>query len=469
MGALALTSCSDFTELEPKGMNLLSSTTELELLLNREYYSSANDMRTMCGDIIYSFSYVSTDLAQPNKTRGVIMWTWDEASIDKMAELTSSDDDYETCYNTIGTVCNPILSRIDEATGDEQTKRQLKAEALAQRAYFHFLAVNKFAKAYNPSTASTTLGIIYLTDDIDIAVPQEQKTVAEVYELILRDINAAIDLNALPKVAVSHMRMNEAAAYAVKALVLQNMQQYDEAEAAAKQSIASSGTIIDLNSDEYAGVTNGFFLGGSYPCISKPQGGTDEDLFYIYYMESFNSFNPAVWDNMEPGHAIHDRLGNVAMIYDYMMGGEGMTGIPWSMSYDGSSGWNIMGIRTPQMHLVVAEAELHKGNVDEAMKYVDMVREKRISPEVYQPLRGTVTSQSEAKEKYLQTAVAENLISCYNFINYKRWNQISGWEKTYTRDFGLGTTYTLSPHSPMWVFPFPQNVMTNNNNISQNY
>ena len=157
------------------------------------------------------------------------------------------------------------------------------------------------------------------------------------------------------------------------------------------------------------------------------------------------------------------------MIYDYMMGGEGMTGIPWSMSYDGSSGWNIMGIRTPQMHLVVAEAELHKGNVDEAMKYVDMVREKRISPEVYQPLRGTVTSQSEAKEKYLQTAVAENLISCYNFINYKRWNQISGWEKTYTRDFGLGTTYTLSPHSPMWVFPFPQNVMTNNNNISQNY
>lgn len=35
--ALLFSSCESFTELEPKGKNLLTTTDQLEMLLNKEY------------------------------------------------------------------------------------------------------------------------------------------------------------------------------------------------------------------------------------------------------------------------------------------------------------------------------------------------------------------------------------------------------------------------------------------------
>ena len=121
------------------------------------------------------------------------------------------------------------------------------------------------------------------------------------------------------------------------------------------------------------------------------------------------------------------------------------------------------------MYLVVAEAELHNHNVNAAMEYVDKVREKRIKADLYQPLKGTVTDEADAIAHYKQTARAEEVFTIYGFINYKRWNQVTGWEQTLVRDFGQGQRFTLSPNSPMWIFPFPTNVVNSNPNLTQNY
>ena len=69
------------------------------------------------------------------------MWTWDELNQDKMAELTSNDSDYSEFYSIIGRVANPVISKVDEASGSESTKKQLKAEALVLRAYNHYLCL----------------------------------------------------------------------------------------------------------------------------------------------------------------------------------------------------------------------------------------------------------------------------------------------------------------------------------------
>lgn len=91
--ALLFSSCESFTELEPKGKNLLTTTDQLEMLLNKEYEGCSSDMRQMAGDMIYAYSNVATIISQPVKTRNVIIWTYDEANMDKMAELTPSDQD----------------------------------------------------------------------------------------------------------------------------------------------------------------------------------------------------------------------------------------------------------------------------------------------------------------------------------------------------------------------------------------
>lgn len=115
-----------------------------------------------------------------------------------MAELTSSDQDYTNFYGYIGTIANPILSKVDAASGTEADKKLLKSEALTLRAWSFYMLVNKFAKAYNPATAATAPGIILMTEDKDIQTAQPKSTVEEVYQQILKDANEAIEIDGLP-------------------------------------------------------------------------------------------------------------------------------------------------------------------------------------------------------------------------------------------------------------------------------
>lgn len=471
VAVLMFTSCDDFTDLQPKGKNLLTSTDQLEMLLNNESLGCGRDMRVIAGDMIYTGSNVANILSQPTKTRDAIIWTYDEASLDKMAELTPSDEDYTLFYGFIGTVANPILSKVDEASGDESTKKQIKCEALALRAWSFYWLVNKFAGAYNPATAASTPGIILMTEDKDIQTPQTKSTVAEVYAQILKDINAAIDLGGLPDVAVNKMRFNKAAAYAVKAQVLLNMQQWDEAEQAAQKALAVNGTVNDYN-HAYQGTMQGAILQGKYPVIQRGVEATDEDYFFFLNqrLELMCSYTPETMANFEDGHVFKEKLSNMNMMYDYMMDASlSLTGEPgMTVSYDMYSYWNDGGLRSPQMYLTIAECETHKGNYDMAMEYLDKVRINRIDPAKYQPLKGTVTTLEDAIAHVKQVTMNEDLYSINIFVDKKRWNQLDGWKQSYSRTLA-GKTYTITPESKMWIFPFPQDVLNNNNQITQNY
>lgn len=468
VAALMLTSCEDFTDLQPKGKNLLTTTDQLEMLLNSELRGCGSDMRQMAGDMIYAFSNVATTISQPVKTRNVIIWTYDEANMDKMAELTTSDNDYSDFYGYIGTIANPILTKIDAATGTDAAKKQLKCEALTLRAWSFYMLVNKYAKAYNPTTAASTPGIILMTEDKDIQTAQPKSTVEEVYTQILKDINEAIELDGLPDVAVNKMRFNKPAAYAVKALTLLNMQKWDEAEEAAKQALAINSAVNDYNSS-YQGTIQGL-IGGTYSVINRDKKGTDEDYFLNGDIEFYNAYTPTTMANFEEGHAYKEKMGNMNMAYDYLMdAGESMLGESgFNFTYDLNSLWNNGGLRSTQMYLAIAECETHKGNYDTAMEYLDKVRVNRIDPAKYQPLKGTVSTEADAIAHVKQVTMNEDIYSVNIFIDKKRWNQLDDWKQDYSRTLA-GKTYTIAPNSKMWIFPFPMSVMNNNDKITQNY
>lgn len=468
VAALMLTSCEDFTDLQPKGKNLLTTTDQLEMLLNSELRGCGSDMRQMAGDMIYAFSNVATTISQPVKTRNVIIWTYDEANMDKMAELTTSDNDYSDFYGYIGTIANPILTKIDAATGTDAAKKQLKCEALTLRAWSFYMLVNKYAKAYNPTTAASTPGIILMTEDKDIQTAQPKSTVEEVYTQILKDINEAIELDGLPDVAVNKMRFNKPAAYAVKALTLLNMQKWDEAEEAAKQALAINSAVNDYNSS-YQGTIQGL-IGGTYSVINRDKKGTDEDYFLNGDLEFYNAYTPTTMANFEEGHAYKEKMGNMNMAYDYLMdAGESMLGESgFNFTYDLNSLWNNGGLRSTQMYLAIAECETHKGNYDTAMEYLDKVRVNRIDPAKYQPLKGTVSTEADAIAHVKQVTMNEDIYSVNIFIDKKRWNQLDDWKQDYSRTLA-GKTYTIAPDSKMWIFPFPMSVMNNNDKITQNY
>lgn len=466
--ALMSGSCSKFTDVQPKGKNLLSTTDQLEMILNNDYYMRVNDMRHICGDIIYSFENVPTMISKPNKTLSVILITWDAANQDKMAELTPSDDDYTGWYGVIGKIANPVLALADKAAGPGSVKNQLKAEALVLRAYFHYMLVNKFAKAYNPATAEKDPGVPYMKEDWDISIPPEKATVKEVYENIIADLDAAIALNALPAQAVNRMRINKPSAYAAKALALMSMQRFDEAAQSAQQALAINNVVNDYN--QMLTTTTGNILGGSYPTLLRPSLKCEEDYFFTYFFETYDAITTEAWDAFEPGHASRDKMATDRMMYDYLMGmGLSYIGLDYTFTYDMNSGWNFVGMKSTHMYLIIAENEIRKGNYNAAMDALDAIRVKRIDPAVYTPLKGRVNTKADAIFRLKQTSHGENIYSIYNFINRKRWNQLDDYKQKQVKTMA-GKVYELEPNSPLWIFPFPQNAINNNPNLlPQNY
>lgn len=469
---LLVSSCSDFTDIKPKGKNLLNSTNDLELLLNNEMETKITDFYEVGGDVIYSYSNVISALSVDNPTRSAYLMGWkdSDADITRLELLTTSDSYYTNFYSYIGKICNPILQQLDGASGDEAKKNQLRAEALALRAYFHFMLLQKYAKAYNPATADTDPAIAYMTEDVDISTPQPKKTVKEAYDLALKDINEAISLNALPETNASLMRINRAAAYAIKAHICMAMRDYTAAEDAAKQALAVQGELYDYwahatTQNSYGGVE---YQTATVDCRKNP-----ESYFILPDLIFYSWVEPASWNAIEEGYSTRDLMPTMGKMYKGYAGGAyddygALLGLPgWNTGYDLTNYVNESGLCSPMMYLICAECEIRSGNIDQGMDYLDQLRAKRLPADKFTALKGKVKTQAEAIAKLKATSFAENLWTGWNFIQRKRWNAEDGWKETLHRTIG-DTTYTLEPTSNLWVFPFPNSARSMNPNLTSN-
>lgn len=474
---LLFASCSDFTDIKPKGKNLLQTTDDINLLFNQEYYVRAADMMNVGGSSVYAYSSVPALINVENlsKTAYQIMFADSEADMVRYEILSKADGYYTGYYSYIGTVANPALSQLGMATGGETAKNALRAEALTLRAYAHYMLLQKFAKAYNPATAASDPAIAYMTEDVELGTPQPKRTVQEAYDLCLKDIDEAVRLDAMPKAAASVYRLNRAAMYAVKALVCLAMQRHDDAEEAAKAALAENGSLYDY----YANATTEVSRGGVpyrqsivnadenpetyfdmpqqvyYTWVQPEVAAKFEDGYATYHM--FPTINKQYKDaaKVDPSLAIWDNYG--AQI--------GLSG--WDTGNDFRHYISISGLCSPMMYLVLAECELKSGSVDSAMGYLDQLRAKRLDPAGFKPLRGNVTSKAEAIECLKNDYLAEFIWTAWTFVGRKRWNVDPEWRETLTRTIE-GTTYTLLPTSSLWVFPFPSNVREANPYMTSN-
>lgn len=453
-----LASCSDFTDIPQKGKNLLSSVEDLDLLLNNEFDMWNTDMRNLSG-VIYNYSSIPAVVNQPNKTRGSIQYGYfdDESSLVRYEQLTTADSYYSSLYGNIGKIANPILSQLEYAKGTEAKKNALKAEALTLRAYDHFLLLQKYAKAYSSATASQDPAIIYLTEDVDIQVPQEKKTVQEAYDLCLKDINDAIATNAMPEAAISPLRFNKAATYAVKAHICLAMEKYNDAIEAAKSALALNKNLYDYWGNV---VHTQDWLGNPYDystptCLENP-----EVYFGMPNMVYFSWVNPNLVALMEPTYATY---------FLFTRDSDGSSvGLPgWEGGNDFENYINDSGLAVSNMYLVIAEAAIKAGDINTAMENLDILRKSRISPETYAPLKGNVTAKADAIKAFKADYIAENIWTWWNFIGMKRWNVDNDWKITLSQTLG-DKTYTLKPESQLWISPFPANVTSKNPNITWN-
>jgi hypothetical protein len=470
-----LQGCTKFTDITPKGANVLNRVSDLDLLLNFNYsYNGAvtqnslagmtsggegfnpNDAEVLVNDVYPYVTNVATLLTGTTRDLNYALVTYN-TSIDRKI-LAVTDGKFEKMYFIINNVANIVIKNADGASGDRVKANQLKAEAYIIRAYMHYLLVNLYAKAYNPATAAKDGGIPYVKEDNLLTVPNLKSTVAEVYANIVSDINTALALNSLPSVPVNNMRVGLGFAYGVQAEVLLSMRNYTGALAAANASLAINSTVIDNNT---------FVPVGSL-VFSKPTVTSPDNLFYATYKGSpiLQTLSPDVMTYYEPGDVINSYI---KPYYPSPAGALSITGITGAKLWYYTAATysdNTAGITTSGTSLIKAECLARTQNVSGAMDIINAMRKKRIVAASYTPL--TASSEAQAIAYLQRFTRIEYLFTFENYFNIKRWNTEDAYKQTISRNVN-GQTFALAPDSPLWIFPFPQSGTNYNPNLTQNY
>jgi hypothetical protein len=118
------------------------------------------------------------------------MYNWKEGT----------DSDYDSPFALWAGLYEGISSanyaiRVIESKPDRENYLPMLGEALLCRAFNHFLLVNLWAEHYDPATASTALGIPYVTEPETVAVKEyKRNTMEETYRMIEEDIRRGIQM-----------------------------------------------------------------------------------------------------------------------------------------------------------------------------------------------------------------------------------------------------------------------------------
>ena len=250
--ALALVSCSTMDEMLPEGMFMTSQQVndavtaipdraEADLTGIYSFAGQAHSTFTTNGSIHNDFGYPSVCMFQdcngPDMVCDNSNYNWMSVS----HNYTDRNDDYIVCYirysyfyNQIA-LCNSVLSDMSGINLDEASSelRHNAGQALAVRAFDYLGLAPYYSFRYqdNPDALSVNL----MTEDTKDYYNNPRVTLREVYELIISDLDRAIDYLSDYNRGGDKSRVDQNVAYGLRARAYLNMGMYAEAaEDAAK-------------------------------------------------------------------------------------------------------------------------------------------------------------------------------------------------------------------------------------------
>ena len=463
------TSCDSYIDITPKGSITVDSTAQYyELIVNplRSYYPSSY---ILLSD--NQWAKESDILGYESQTMDGINFTFNEK-----ADRTIFADNglYENMYALIMR-SNLIIDNIDATTGDESLKRLVKAEARTFRAWDHFLAVNTFAKAYDPATAATDGGVCMM-EHYDLEATPTKSTVAQVYDFIIKDLEESVDL--LQEKPVNIYHPNKAFGYALLAKVYLFHRDWEKAKSAAEASLRLNSALADYNLINDAGGT-AFYK--NYAKENNPEvlsyhwlsgwGSGEQVALYHYGMISPELKQLFESNDLRYKLFLRDKGTSITLWFD-----SGSGAAIWTPAITNLDRFTYMmvGLRTAEVYLMLAEANARLNQLSQATDYVNQLRAKRLS--------GTKTSievpstQKEMMDQIILERRKEMLFGFNRFFDLKRFNLEPEYAKTITRQFPVVNisenypqkTYTLQPNSRMYIIPFPRSARDKNPNLTLN-
>lgn len=432
---------------------------DFEQIMNNQDLASPNYLTAdmMNDDIMLSDKLLSTQStsAYIKAYRG---WpaVWDATEIDIM---------YTTTYQLI-LQCNIVVDRINAAPdGTRAQKNIVLAQAKINRAYYYFQLANLYGAGYNAATASQDLAVP-LVLKADAALQTSRATVQQVYDLILRDLQDALNTTELPDFGTDVIHPGRAAALALQARVNLFMANYAQALASANAALKIKSTLLDYNTFS--------LIDGSDPSsgvLNKPLTLIDETKdpeallvrisldfdFYRFYVTPFIS------DDLQALFTHND----LRYVYNFSPPNNGARATYFL--YNFSSMLFNYGIGVPEMLLTKAECLARQGDASGALVQLELIRKFRFSQADYVPLINT--GAENALKQVLDERRRELFLhGGLRLFDLKRLNVDSRFKKDIVRvsDTDGHTITTLKPGDPGYLVPFSPRVLNSNPNIIQN-
>lgn len=445
---LLLSGCEKFLDVTPKGKFIPKYIKDYEeLASNPSYATNSNALLERLSDNVYlSDARVSTSLTQ--NTTKAYQWA-PEFFIE-----TETDGGWDPMYNNIYNA-NIIIKDVEQLSdGTAQQRKEVLGDAFFNRAYAYWCLINLYAKDYNAGTAATDLGVPLLTV-ADLEAKPTRATVAEVYQLILQDLQKAKDQ--LPAVAKNVYRNDKTAALALLARVYQSMDNYVEAKKYATEALALKSTLFDYNTL-------------SFKDPLKPSAAGVNNRPVDYLNPEMISYKATSFGSILTGLCISPDflsvLGTKDLRYVFNFSNLESNGKPTIELYPIYLRFDLSyNIAVPEMMLIVAEAEARAGQITPALQQLNNLRKKRFKPADYEDL--TAATPDEALKLVIDERRRELFGKGLRWFDMRRLDSDSRFRKTYTRA-NTATTYKLEAGSSIFVQQIPPKVRLLNPNIVPN-
>ena len=442
-GAIAMTACNDFLDTTPKGMVIPTTVADFKgILIDSPWASTGYPLANLCSDDVFYFQPTAN-----NTNTNAYLW------LDNFYKDSESDnawnDSYEAIYNM-----NVVIDNIMDATeGTENEKQALMAEAKVQRAYLFWYLQSLYAKAYDPTTAASDLGIpLPLKPDLEALL--SRSTVEEGITQILKDLEGAE--NMLPEVAANDYRPTKASVHGLRARVYFYMGRYDEASVEAEKALSYNSELCDMRTWTF--IDEGFPILG---VINMPDDNTESPEKIWHRATSF--------DMMIQMFCISDDLQALYgdkkdLRFKFWFSDIANNGKPWEDGHERYLQDLNYNISVPEMMLIRAEA-LARHNDDTALDIINTLRTYRFMDEDYRPL--TTADGPNLLSIVLDERRRELALSGLRWLDMKRLCHEGLYTQTLEREFE-GTVYRLEPNSTHYVVPISGQVIAMNPNIEQN-
>ena len=465
---LLFSSCDSYIDITPKGAVTVDSARQYyELVVNpmRCYYPTA--FYYLTDD---AWSKESNIIGFESTTFNGINFTFNEQA-DRT--LLADNNLYENMYAYILRM-NLILDNIDEAEGSQELKTLAKAEARTFRAFDHFLAVNTYAKAYDPATAQQDGGVCIM-DHYDLEATPNKATVAQVYDFIIRELEESVGL--LQEKPENIYHPNRAYGYGLLSQVYLFHRDWDKARQAAEASLKLNSALVDYNVIKAAG--------GVARCKDYNRDNNPEVLSYMWMGSGWTTEEAALYYYGLISPELKQLFEPDDLRYSLFLRDTGTSIVNWFDTGSGAAIWTpastserftymTVGLRTAEVYLIAAEANARLGNLDAAADYVNRLRAKRLS--TLDTQHSTLNTQQELMKTIINERRKELLFGFHRFFDLKRLNTEPEYRKTVTRTFPVVNvsdtypqkTYTLRPDSRLYIIPFPRSARDKNPNLTLN-